>query len=115
MRRGKTRTLGVMESARSGTRGSYLAAFVIPAAWLAFIAIAALMRQTTWGQEGHPSNSVILFIYALLGAPLLGLAGGAYVWLKRARYSSRSYAAAILAHVCLVLAGIWFWVMVWST
>ena len=104
-----------METARPGTRGSHLIAFAIPAVWLAFLGFAALIRQTSWGQEGHPSNSVILLIYALLGAPLLGLAGAAYVWFRRARYSARFYAVAILAHVCLVAAGMWFWIMMWST
>lgn len=104
-----------METARPCTRRNYLTAFALPAVWLAFLGFAELIRHTSWGQEGHPSNSVILFIYALLGAPLLGLAGGAYVWFRRARYTSPSYAAAILSHVCLVGAGIWFWLMVWST
>jgi len=104
-----------MEAARSGTRGSYWIAIALPVVWLAFLGFAALVRQTSWGQEGHPSNSAILFIYALLGAPLLGVAGAVYVWLRRARYSARFFAAAILAHVCLVAAGMWFWIMVWST
>ena len=98
-----------------GTRRCDLVAFAVPAVWLAFLGFAALVSYTSWGQEGHPSNSVGLLIYALAGAPLLGLAGGAYLWFSRARYSPRSYAAAIVAHVCLVAAGMWFWTMVWFT
>jgi hypothetical protein len=93
----------------------YSVAFALPVVWLAFLGFAALLGQTAWGQEGHPSNSVGLFIYALLGAPLLGLAGGAYVWFSRARYSSRLYVSAIVAHVCLIVAGMGFWIMLWST
>jgi hypothetical protein len=93
----------------------YLPAFAVPAVWLAFLGFAVLVLQTSWGQEGHPSNGVVLFMYALLGAPLLGLAGGAYVWFSRARYSSRAYAAAIVAHGCLVAAGIWLWIMLLIT
>jgi hypothetical protein len=104
-----------MEAAVAQARSSYVVPFAIPAAWLALLGLAGLAGLTSWGQEGHPSNSLILFLYGLLAAPVLGLAGGAYVWIQRRRYPVRLYAAAIVAHLCLVAAGVWFWIMVWLT
>ena len=86
--------------------------FAIPAIWLALLALAALLEQTRWGQEGHPSNSVILIIYLLLGAPLFGLAGCAIAWWRRRRYSRPVLTTAMLSNVVIIGAGLWFWTQV---
>lgn len=87
----------------------YVMPFVIPAAWLALLGFSVLLDYTAWGREGHPSNSLVLFLYALLAAPLFGLLGGAYAWFSRRHYPKRIAIAAIVANVCLVGAGVGFW------
>ncbi len=87
----------------------------IPAVWLALLGLAALLGDTPWGREGHPSNGVILVIEVLLAAPVFGLAGGAYAWFTRKRYSKRIFIAAAVVDAGLVAAGIGFWIVLWFT
>ena len=91
--------------------GSKLAVlFGVPAAWLAMIGIAAALHGTSWGQEGHPSNSVIILLYAMLGAPLFGGAGWALAGLRGRRYPGALRTSAIVLDACLVAGGLYFWI-----
>jgi hypothetical protein len=94
---------------------AHLFVFAIPGLWLAFVGLAALLHLTPWGQEGHPSNSTILFIYALFGAPVLGLIGGIYASLRGGTYPKPARVAAVLLNAGVVAAGMWFWMLVGST
>ena len=89
--------------------------FLAPAVWLAVLGLAAVLGATSWGQEGHPSNGIVLLICALLAAPLFGLAGCVHAWLRKSRYSNRIFFTAVASNVCVAAAGLWFWLSVWST
>ena len=90
-----------------------LALFVIPGVWLAFFGLAAALHKTSWGQEGHPSNSVILLIYVLLGAPFFGAAGCAYAMWRKTRYPKRLHLSAVAVNVAVMGIGVWFWLSMW--
>jgi hypothetical protein len=104
-----------MDSASGGAIKAHVSMFAIPVLWLAFVGLAALLHLTAWGREGHPSNSTILFIYALLGAPVLGLIGGVYASLRGGRYPKPARVAAVLLNAGVVVAGMWFWMLAGST
>src|SRR6185503_5615334 len=84
--------------------------FAFPSIWLVVLMGAVVLANTRWGASGHPSRGLAVIAWAMLSAPLFGLAGCVQAVIQ-AKKPFRGRTIAIGLDVCLLIFALGFCLM----
>lgn len=93
-----------------GSKKQYLFYFVAPLFWLSLLMISGLIKQTSWGTSGHPSNGDLVLIFILLSSAIFGLSGLLFVILSKvpAPFSVKLFSTFLNIGLSSISVYIWF-------
>ena len=97
---------------RSADNKNPLDLFAFPSMWLAVLVGAVVLANTRWGASGHPSRGLVVILYAMLSAPVFGLAGCVQAVIQ-AKMPFRGRKIAVALDFCLLIFGLGFWLWFW--
>ncbi len=83
--------------------------FIVPGLWLLLFGVVTVIEKTTWGNSGHPSNGLVMFILLMMAAPIFGVGGLLYSALAKSQESHPIKQVANTLNIVLIGAGLWVW------